>query len=499
MNFFAPSAAGQYEFRYYLNDTYALATMSNSFTVSASPSPTPTPAPSPTPPSGNAIAVNNAIVYQTMTGWEATATIGDTDCVPPNMAPGCPAAFTQWRNAALDAAAELGINRVRVTIQIGIENPRDWHADWVAGLVTHQQKNQGMMQLINDNTDSNAINPNGFKWGSLDFKIDNVVLPLKQRLQARGEQLYVNFQYDGQGSAQQHRDNPAEYAEFTLAVFQHMQSRYGFVPNSWEIMNEPDDNTGWTGDHIGQVLAAVGPRLAAAGFTPRFVGPSTASAFETYFWLNDIVAVPGAQQWLNEVSYHRYQDISNPDLANSRARVRELGMDSGMLERIGATYSTLHDDLSVGENSAWQQYTLAYPSPDDGSHYFVVLNPASPNPIIDMATRTKFLRQYFKYIRAGAVRIGAQTGNSNFDPVAFRNSDGRQVVVVNAETGGSFTVHNLPAGTYGMFYTTGDCVVTNGVCNVTAYNVNLPDQTITGGQPISTGIPAAGVITIYRK
>jgi Glycosyl hydrolase family 30 beta sandwich domain len=425
------------------------------------------------------ITINSKKTYQTMTGWEATAGIGQID-FPPEQ-------YQRWSDTVATMAADLGINRLRVEIPSGTENSRDWYGESLAGTIPRGEWGKHRYEIINDNADPNVINPNGFKWTKFDQAMDTVVLPLRKKLAARGEQLYLNVNYvDFDLSAFEHKSHPSEYAEFVLATYQHMQTKYGFVPDAWEVILEPDNSTGWTATEVGQVIAAAGSRLTAAGFTPRFIAPSTASAFETYFWFNTILMVPGAQQYLKEVAYHRYQNISNEDLTKSRARVRQFGMDSSMLEWIGATYSTLHDDLKVGENSAWQQYTLAYPTEDNGAQYFVVSNPTSPHPIVAIGSRTRFFQQYFKYVRAGAVRIDAQTSNSNFDPVAFRNTNGKQVVVVKASSAGSFNIQGLSAGTYGIKYTTS-----------AEFDVSVPQVSIGAGQMVSASIPAAGVITVY--
>jgi hypothetical protein len=429
------------------------------------------------------ITIDSNKTYQTMTGWEATAQIGHQEF---------PASQVQrWSDAVLTQAVDLGINRLRVPITSGAENSHDWYGDFRAGLIPWNGWLKHRYETINDNADPNLTNPNGFHWSFLDHSIEAVYLPLRQKLAAQGEQLYLNVNYTDFGdpptSNFQHRDNPAEYAEFVLATYRHLQSKYGFVPDCWEVMLEPDNDTGWTATQMGQVIAAAGDRLAAAGFTPRFVAPSVEKAPEAYYYLNDIVAVPGAQRYLREVSYHRYQNVDNQQLATLRVRAKQLGMDMAMLEWIGATYSALHDDLKVGENSAWQEYTLAYPGSDsEGGAYFAISNPGSPTPVVSLRSHAKFFRQYFKYVRAGARRIDAQSNNSSFDPVAFTNTDGKQVVVVKASSAGSFNIHGLSAGTYGIMYTTSS-----------EYDVKPPQLSIGRGQMVSASIPAAGVITIF--
>jgi hypothetical protein len=158
-----------------------------------------------------------------------------------------------------------------------------------------------------------------------------------------------------------------------------------------------------------------------------------------------------------------------------------------MLELIGANYRNLHQDLKAG-NVAWQQYTFGFDAAngDQGGAYYLVNHTTHT---VTIASQTKFLRQYFKFIRRGAVRISATSNNATLDPVAFINTNGKYVVVVNAAIGGgSFNVVGLPAGSYGIKYTTG-----------TRYDFDLPDQTINSTGIVRTNIPDAGAITIYAK
>jgi hypothetical protein len=159
-----------------------------------------------------------------------------------------------------------------------------------------------------------------------------------------------------------------------------------------------------------------------------------------------------------------------------------------MLEHIGSGYEDLHQDLLIGNNSAWQQFTLAYCNTDNGGSYYWINNDDPKNPKINLGARTRFLRQYFKFIRSGAVRIAATSGSNDFEPLGFINKNGGYVVVVKANHEGSFNISDLPAGGYGIKYTTS-----------ASYNIDLKDVVLKDNQQLSTRIPASGVITIYSK
>jgi hypothetical protein len=160
-----------------------------------------------------------------------------------------------------------------------------------------------------------------------------------------------------------------------------------------------------------------------------------------------------------------------------------------MLEHIGSGIDDLYDDLTIGMNSSWQEYTLAFPNqPDNGAQYIGITDPTMPSPVVSVTSRAKLLRQYFKFVRAGAVRFAATSTNGALLPTAFRNKNGKVVVVVKTSAAATFSIGYLPAATYGIKYTTN-----------AAYDQNLADQVVTAGQKVSTTIPAAGVLTVYAR
>ena len=107
-------------------------------------------------------------------------------------------------------------------------------------------------------------------------------------------------------------------------------------------------------------------------------------------------------------------------------------------------------------------------------------------PRVLLTDKTKFLRQYYKFVRPGAVRIEAASQQAAFDPLAFINADGSYVVVVKCTAGGEFSIGGLAAGTYGIKYTT-----------AAEFDVDLPEQAIQSGQAVVAQIPQAGVLTVY--
>jgi hypothetical protein len=422
-----------------------------------------------------------------MTGWEALFAIGHGECEP--------TALPKYVPVVLDRAAnELKLNRIRLPIRAGFEHPVDAFLQHEAGQITFDDWKRTWFIPQNDNADPFTINPSGFQWSYLDFMMDQVVVPLKQRLRAIGDDLWFNLGFTGAKSGVLYRDNPEEYAELVLAAFLHLKQKYGLLPNSWDLVNEPNLG-GWNGQQVGANLAAVKRRLNQAGFFPDFVGPTSSGALSSIHFFDQMMQIPGNAQALKEFSYHRYGQTLVSYLQDIAKRATQYGMRTAMLEHIGSGYVDLHEDLTVANVSAWQQFGLAFctlPSNNGvgGGLYFLVYGakPGQTNPTVVTAKTSTYLRQYFRYVKLGAVRLGASTADTTFSPVAFRNPDGRFTVVVKATSGGSFSVGGLPAGTYGIEYTTN-----------AEYARSLADVTITSAQAVSAAIPAAGALTIYAK
>lgn len=423
--------------------------------------------------------------FQTITGWEATSQSGQ------NNSP----AFGKYKDNLFDQAVnDLGINRLRLEFKSGMENPKDWFSDFKSGQINEGEMNQYRYETINDNDDPFSINPAGFQFSQLDSSIESVILPVKKLLEQRGEKLFINLNvvdFDkNRGNANfLLKDNPEEYAELILAAYQHIQTKYGFVPDTVEVVLEPDNKTGWTGTNIGQAIVATAKRLRQHNFKPAFVAPSTTNADNAPIYIDQIAAVPGAMQFITEFSYHRYTGRDDKTIQKIVDRAKKYNKQTAMLEWIKADYETLHKDLKLGQNSAWQQFTLAFNGvPDNGAQYYLI-DDKNPNaPKVTLGSRTKFFKQYFRYIRAGAQRIGADSSSPEFDPLAFINVNNKYVLVVKSSFPGTISVEGLPAGVYGISYTT-----------ASEANVNLPETTLNRNEILKTSIPEKGVITIFAK
>ncbi|HEX7479964.1 MAG TPA: dickkopf-related protein, partial [Polyangiales bacterium] len=413
--------------------------------------------------------------FQTIVGWEAVPEAGE------NPADSGGATYAGYKDELLDAAVnDLGITRLRMPVPCGIEGR------------AHRY------EIINDNADPKTIDPKGFEFSNFDLIFEAVVMPMKERVERNGEHLWLTLDYianldEGKAAAVAnfHAQHAEEYAEFVLAVYQHVKEKYGVIADAWEVINEPDwQGKDFTGARIGAVILAAADLLRAHGFTPRFIAPSPTKASNATRFFEELSKVTPAASFVTELSYHRYSPApTRLELMRINEVARAAHVGTSMLEHIGSGVDDLYEDLVYADAVAWEQYVLAYGGgADNGEKYYGIANPGTPQQHLQMQSSTKFLRQYFKFIRPGAVRIGVGSTQAKFRPVAFINKPGTMVTVVRAMAPGSFAIAGLREGRYGIKYTT-----------LREYDVDLPDQTIKRGEPLLTQIPGEGCITIYSR
>ena len=442
-------------------------------------------APAAAPPGPAVIRVDRATTYQTITGWEATAEAGQHD----EINGGVSTLFLKYKDRLFDlAVSDLGLNRLRLEVRSGAENPRDYFAEFFEKRISVAEWHRRRYEIVNDNRDPNVIAWTGFHFTELDLVVRQIVEPIRERVNARGERLHVLLNYVDFGRSRfEHYDNPEEYAEFIEAAFLHLRDTFGWTPDGVELVLEPD-NTPWDGHRLGRALVATAQRLRRHGFHPCFTAPSTTAMVNAPMYFDGLASVSGAAGLLRELSYHRYRGSSEATLRTIAERAARYRLDTAMLEHIGSGYEDLHEDLTVANVSAWQQFALAFPAEDNGAQYYVIDQTNRDAPGVHAGQRTWFLRQYFKYVRSGARRVAATSTSELFAPVAFVNHGGGLVLVVKAARAGAFTVDGLTEGRYGISYSTD-----------TERGAERPDVAVAAGHPLSTSIPARGVLTIHGR
>lgn len=390
------------------------------------------------PPVDATVAVDIGTTYQTMRGWEVSDQAGDES-----------GSYSLWKDDVMALAVTWGVDRVRLHIKHSWENPDDT-----------------------------------YDWTTLTNKVANVVGPLKAAVEAAGRTFYINACYQAFGTQPGHgvlHENTTKYADYILAVWQHLETTYGWTPDALEIILEPDNGTFFLPYTLGNYIVAAGSLLATNGYHPDIIAASNVNMGNASTWFDQFIAVSGVTTYLTDFSYHRYVNVSDANLSAIASRAATYGLRTAMLEHIGSGVEDLYKDLTLGNNSSWQQYTLAYPTSDNGAQLFRIVSNA---PVI--GSRTYGLGQYFKYVRHGAVRVSAVSADSNVRPVAFKNPDNKKVVVLHCDAAGDYTVSGLTVGaTYSATRAT-----------ATADASDLSNVVADGSGVVSVSVPSASILTL---
>ncbi len=427
------------------------------------------------------VTLDPAIEHQEIHGWEVL-TPAYWELPEPET----------WMPALLRAGfVDLGLSRYRLEVRSGVEGPVDEHGRMVAGEIEFSEYRRYWYRPINDDDDPNHIDRTRFHFTELDQSVEKIVLPLREMLAAEGRALAINLAYvsfSRQSEPSKVHHDPEEYAEFALATVLHLKEKYGIVPDTWQVLLEPDNGTGFTGTMLGNNIAATRRRFAANGFGAiRFVGPSTTSAANAVPYLEAMLKVPGVQEVMAEFSYHRYRGVSAEVLDAIAALGRDRKIPTAMLEKIGAWDDVLHEDLERAEVSAWMQFGLGGPDNAGKDAFFRVDRSDPEKPVVREHPKTRFMRQYFRHVRSGARRFAATSSDEHCRPLAFRNADGKLAIVLRCARAGTFEIADLPAGRYVVEYSTKD-----------ERAERLAEKTLEKGEAYRGRIPAAGVATLIQ-
>lgn len=441
--------------------------------------------------SGPQVTLNSGIHYQTMDMWETSLRMWEQDKINNRFAPSIETYSTAVANYLVDS---VGINGVGLQVNSGLENPRDDWTPFYNGTMSYTDWSPGRYEKVNDNNDPNSANLAGFQFGPFDYQVEQMILPLKARLAARGEQLHINVNYldfmwnaARQGSLN-HATNPAEFAEFVLVFFVRLRDRYGITPDAFEMILEPENTISWSGDNIGRGLVAVAARLAANGFHPQFIAPSTTAMDHAVPYFNSLLTIPGAGNLVSTLAYHRYGGESEANAVLIRNAAAARGM-TAMLEKVGAGIDELMEDLTVAHVSAWQQWGMAEMNPARPRGRRRLLPPREPGAVAEQRDLDGEPDEAAgACLPERAPRCGAhrqlEHRRQPRDGSAFINPDGRWAAIVRARNnGGPVTINGLPAGQYEVRFTS-DAGVTTAATTVT----------VSGAY--ATTLPAAGILSV---
>ena len=398
----------------------------------------------------------------------------------------------------------LGINRLRLEIRSGSENTVDYYQQYQDSTIEYETWRSNRYATENDDDDPNNINWRGFYFTELDETIENVLIPIRNRLIQNKSNLYINLCIvaftgqlnEGTGGTIIHQI-PEEYAEFIEAIFKHMENKYGFVPDAVEVLLEPDVAKFGDGKLVGECLVAAGNRLKGIGYKPDFIACSNTNLFNaTGKMYSDFIKVPGVSEYWSEYSFHAYAGRTDDNLIQISENAKVNGVNTSMLEwwTNGHRYDYLHKCLKLANVSSYEfKGSFGTVNNDWSSGLLSIRDNGNNEYLLDLQPPVKYFRHYFKLISNGAVRYEAISDSSSFDPVVFKNEDGSLILNIMAANSGNVSISGLPTGSYQTIYSLGD-----GRNEPSKYWVKVTRVNIKEGEDYTLDIPSQGIFSVVQ-
>jgi len=357
-------------------------------------------------------------------------------------------------NQILDAAVfELGLTRLR--LEVG-----------------------PYMEKGNDNDDPAVTNLAGFYFSWLDCCVEEVVLPIKSRIEKRGDRLVLTVSYAIENwETPRWLREPREYFEFARTVLTHLRKKYDLAPHYWVLGNE---------SRMGHnAMLMLGEWMKKEGYPTRFAFPEGVNLQTCMRYVDELKKRrPQAAAFVGQVSYHIYGRGTAAQRNALRDWARELGVTTAMTEKIGAGPDQLFLDLTQADAVGWQRYSLMWfgDKPGRGTYFTIKKD------------RSGFLRsrqywelyQYFHFIRPGSVRVRVTSTDDSVRPVAFLSPKGKAIVVILNRGGArGASIRGLPAGRYAASFSAGG-----------RPSKELPPLEARRGAPATFKLPARSVLTL---
>ncbi|HEX6483973.1 MAG TPA: glycoside hydrolase [Ktedonobacteraceae bacterium] len=295
------------------------------------------------------------------------------------------------------------------------------------------------------------------------------------------------------------------YANYLLQYYKDYL-REGIPLTEISGFNEPN----WTAPYSSMVMnatqtadfvAVLGPTLQKAGAHAQIVCCDPVNWWAAQYYADGITSNPTANAYTSIISSHGYgrgPDSALTGIGNKHIWETEWGDLSG-----NNTWDPAWDDGSAASGFTWAQniYTgitaanlsaffwwwgvdAAYNVTDNG-----ILIQAS-NGVVNVSKRLWALANYSRFIRPGAVRIGASSDDSNLQVTSYKNIDGTvSVVILNTSNS------DLPLAL--SLQDTGIARIATAVPYVTNASNNTAQQPalFTTNGTFSSTIPARTLIT----
>ncbi|HEX7978705.1 MAG TPA: glycoside hydrolase family 30 beta sandwich domain-containing protein [Gemmatimonadaceae bacterium] len=286
------------------------------------------------------------------------------------------------------------------------------------------------IEPVNDNADPNVadLSKFDFSWKGSDGYIASI-----KTLLPRGVTTY--FASPITIEPWMNTSNPAEYAEWVIVMLRHWRDQ-GLEMPYYSIINEPGFTRSgiWPGTWMRDVIKILGPRLTAEGLKTKLVVPDDIDPMQALGRLQVILADPAARQYVGAVAYHLYN-------RGGEAQVKQLagqyGLPIWMTEFSTGSdwfqWATIMQQLIADDGVSAVDYLWGYFGDWDTAQLIRIRVNNGAYAGFDFNKQYYVMGQYSKYVRPGAVRIGATSAQSDVKLAAFL--EGSQEIVVATNTG----------------------------------------------------------------
>jgi O-glycosyl hydrolase len=383
-------------------------------------------------------------------------------------------------------------------------------------------------EIVNDNDDPNVINPAGYNVNALPVKkfIEQYNLGVRKFITTLWTPpAYMKRNLSNSAIQNFFEDNrldsnfTAEFAEYIVAYIKIMKQETGIdifaisLQNELQF-NEPYNSAKYTPEEYVNIVKAVGRRFKKEGIKTLLFGPENLPAQADYSsYVDAIFNDAEAKNYFNIYAIHNYDatgtaqgSASSGDWGNILTSARRFPAIAGALPaghtgnggsgiRTAQTETsgyfqdwdnalrlaaTIHRALVFGNISMWVYWSV---ESGENSEYGLLNGEKTGNSPLMYASK-----QYYKFVRPGAVRVDASTSDANILVSAFQNADpdnSTAVVMINNSTTATITTKINGLGTTKMYlYRSAD-----------GQNAELVDSTTNG----TVVLPPASIVTAVSK
>jgi O-glycosyl hydrolase len=275
----------------------------------------------------------------------------------------------------------------------------------------------------------------------------------------------------------------------------------GLTPSAVGFVNEPSLTASYSSMLVNPTqatsfLAVLGPAMRASGLPTKVVCCDTLGFNLLPNYVSSLAGNPAANSGVGLFTSHGYSGAPTSPVSTGGRPVWESEWSIN-----GSTFVTAWDDGSQSSGLTWAQRVhtgMTRASLNAFLYFWGVSSTSHDSSLIGLngstLTPTKrfyALANYSRFIRPGATRIAASSGDSALNVSAYRNTDGSlAIVVLNTGTSSAsttFTVANagLTSGTVTPFLT-----------NATASTAAQTAIPLNGGA-FGANVPARSLVT-YR-